>query len=725
MPALAQGGGTNSRDIEKITPQVFTGDVRLLPHVPSRPKVETELQEPGSVKQSVPIQVPSTPSLATAAMPAPNRNFAGMSRNSSCGGSACGAGIPPDTNGDVGLNYYIQAVNSAFAIYSKSGSLLAAFTEDALWAGSRKGQCDGDSQGDPVVLYDAMADRWILTDMAFPISGGNPVSPYFECIAVSRTGNPVSGGWYLYAVRTDTGLSGQPPVGTMNDYPKLGIWTDCLYYSANGFNNSGYYVGGEFGSFSRSDMYAGLPLTGSLGFNSGSNDYFTMVPSNLSAPGSTGLPPAGTPNYYVQESLTSFSYRVRKFTAGPNCSGGTLSAASVVSQSGYTIPIGSIVPQPNTGNKLDSLSDRIMQKVQYRRVGNIESLWVSHTFRSSSSGPTGVQWAQINVTGKTIAATPVQQQLYNPGDGIYRWMGSIAADKRGDAVIGYSISGGSTYPGIGYTGRLASDPLNSLPQGETRLVSGAGSETNSCGGSACHRWGDYSSISMDPADGCTFWYTSEYYTSQTAGSSGAWNTRIGSFAFPGCAPTTSAFYSNAAQDGWLLESGAGTGVGGSVNSTGTGLAVGDDASNRQFRSILSFDTSTLPANAVITSVKLKVAQARLVGANPFSTMGNMLVDIRKGSFSSDATLQSADFQAAATQNAAMTITNAPVNGWYTAGLSSADFTDINRLGVTQFRLRFAIPSNNNSVADYLFFYSGNYTSVPGLRPALLVTYYVP
>ncbi|HEX8917553.1 MAG TPA: hypothetical protein VF898_03545 [Chloroflexota bacterium] len=546
-PAAARGvGGHQTYDLPNVVPYVFQGDVRNLPHVPSRPKHEPELREPLSTKPAPSGPVASGPSLALAPMPGPSHNFAGMSANDLCTGGTCGAGIPPDPNGDVGPNDYVQAVNSSFAVYSKTGSLLASFTEASLWSASNAPQCDGNGQGDPVVLYDPMADRWILTNFAFPIVNGNPASPYYECIAVSRSGDPVSGGWYLYAVRTDTGAAGQPPVGTLNDYPKFGIWTDCLYYSANGFDALGNYAGGEYGSFSRSSLYAGSTLSGSIGFTASTSDYFTMIPANLSAPGTDGLPPGGTPEYFVQESLAGFAFLVRTFTPGTNCGGGgTLSAAISVSQASYTYPGtntgDNIVPQPSpatSNNTLDTLGDRIMQKVQYRRVGSTESLWVTHTFRSSKSGPTGSQWAQIDVSSGAISTTPVQQQLYNPGDGKYRWASSIAVDKDGNAALGYSTSGSSSpsFPSIAYAGRLVGDPLNTLPQSETQLVAGGGSQVNNCGGAVCHRWGDYSSMSVDPVDGCTFWYTNEYYVSQTGGNSGAWDTRIGSFSFPSCVP---------------------------------------------------------------------------------------------------------------------------------------------------------------------------------------------
>jgi uncharacterized repeat protein (TIGR01451 family) len=528
---------------EKVYPKRFYGDVRFLPQVPQREIQRPRLPAPFNYKSLLPEAVTKPePNIPLAPMPPPIENFPGMTRTDNCGGQPCGAGVPPDTNGDVGLNHYIQAVNQAFAIYDKTGTLLASFTENALWAGTGT-FCDGNAGGDPVVIYDPMADRWILTNLAFDRNvNGEPIAPFYQCIAASAGPNPVTDGWNRYAIRTDTGLPGQPPVNTLNDYPKFGIWPDCLYYSANGYTQPpGIYVGGEFASFSKSDMYAGLPLTYALGFVASANDFFTMLPSNLSAPGLGGLPPAGTPNYYVQQSLTAFNFRVRKFTAGTNCgAGGTLGPVTTVSQMSYTVPGAFIVPQPNTTNLLDSLEDRMMQKNQYRKVGSAESLWVTHNFRSSGSGPTGSQWAQIDVTGGTIVTTPVQQQLYDPADGIYRWMGSIAADKQGNVALGYSTSNGTSpnFPSIAYSGRLGTDPPNVLAQTETQLIAGLGSQTGGCGPyPQCPRWGDYSSMSVDPSDGCTFWYTTEYYTSQANGDNVIWSTRIGSFKFPSCNPT--------------------------------------------------------------------------------------------------------------------------------------------------------------------------------------------
>jgi hypothetical protein len=390
------------------------------------------------------------------------------------------------------------------------------------------------------VLYDQQANRFILTNFAFAFSGGNPIAPFYQCIAVSKTSDPVSGGWWIYALRLDPGGAGVPPVGALNDYGKFGIWTDCLYMAANEFDMtqpSTPFIGTAVASFSRANLYAGVPLTWGLGFINNATGPFTMIPSNIRGRGQSSLPPPGTPNYFVSESTTAFNFEVRKFTAGANCGGGfTLGAPTIVSQTSYTFPPSDSIPQPGTANLLDTVDDRLMQKVQYRRVGATESLWVVHNAKVSST--VRPQWAQIDVTGGVVNTTPVQQQIYAPDTTLNRWMGSLAADRRGNMALGYSTSNGTSpnFPSIAYSGRLATDPLNMLPQTEVQLVAGAGSQTNNCGGAPCHRWGDYTAMSVDPADDCTFWYTNEYYSSAGNGSSGNWQTRIGAFKYPACRP---------------------------------------------------------------------------------------------------------------------------------------------------------------------------------------------
>jgi len=542
--------------MEGVLPYEFRGDLRNLPQLaPStaaRQRPAPPVRRPPASNKtfgapSAPVGQQAQPSanilLPLTPAPSPTQNFPGMSSNDSCGSSVtCGQGaVPPDPNGDVGPSVYIEAVNSAYAIYDKAtGMRLAAITEDQLWSGSATNTpCgNGNSAGDPVVVYDPQGDRWILAHMAFAFNTANPpvpISPFYECIAVSQKSDPVTGGWYLYPLRMDPGGTGLPPVGTGNDYPKFGIWTDCLYMSANEFDftqASQPFTGTIYVSMSRAGLESGtMPLTWSLGYLNNGTDPFTMIPSNLRGT----PPPTGTPNYFVSESPTS-AFEVRKFTPGPSCGGnGTLSTPTNVSQTPYaSVPASAngIVPQPNTSQLLDAIDDRLMQKVQYRRVGNTESLWVVHNV-GVSSGLVQPQWAQIDVTGGTIATTPVQQEIYAPDTTLNRWMGSIAADKQGNVALGYSTSNGTApnFPSIAYSGRLATDPLNTLPQTETQLVAGGVSQTGA------DRWGDYTGMSVDPSDDCTFWYVNEYYGSQQTGA-GDWQTRIGSFKFPSCTAST-------------------------------------------------------------------------------------------------------------------------------------------------------------------------------------------
>jgi hypothetical protein len=530
-------GGTPAHGGPAVTPYSLDVDVRTLPQAAGQPPAELSLRRPpGGKEPATGALAAESPSIALGAMPSPSRSFAGLSLSDAVTGGQAGTSLPPDANGDVGPNHYVQAVNSAYAIYNKTGSLLAAFTENSLWSGAGSTPCNGSSRGTPVVLYDALADRWVLTHVAFDVDGsGNPLSPFYQCIAASKTSDPVAGGWWLYALRMDPGGSNQPPVGALNSYPRFGIWTDCLYMAANGYQAPSFsFIGTAFASFSRSDMYSGASLAWALGFiDNATEPPFGMVPSHIAAP-MGNLPPSGTPNYFVSESQTAFAFEVRKFTAGTNCgSGGSLSAPTSVSQAPYTVPSGAIVPQPNTSNLLDAIDDRLMPRVQYRKAGSTESLWVTHNVQTS---PVTMQWAQLNVTGGVISTTPAQQQIYSPDTALHRWMGSIAADVQGNVALGYSTSNGTSpnFPSIAYAGRLAGDPANTLPQTEAQLIAGGGSQM------ASTRWGNYSAMSVDPADGCTFWYTNEYYDTQANGTSGNWHTRIGAFKFPACGASATA-----------------------------------------------------------------------------------------------------------------------------------------------------------------------------------------
>ena len=264
---------------------------------------------------------------------------------------------------------------------------------------------------------------------------------------------------------------------------------------------------------------------------------FSTLPVNLRTGPQGAFPPNGTPGYTVAQTNGGYSFRVRKFsvdwtTVPPTA---TLSAATSVSETNvWGNP--NAVSQPGTTQTLDSLGYRAMMQAQYRKLGSAESIWLNHTGGGASS-LNGILWAQLDVTGGTIAAAPVQQQFYQPDTTLHRWMGSLAVDGQGNMALGYSTSNGSApnYPSLKYAGRLAGDTLSTLPQTETTLYAGTGTQTYATAG---NRWGDYSAMTVDPTDDCTFWYTNEYY--QTAGTNPSrnWQTRIGAFKFPSCTLTS-------------------------------------------------------------------------------------------------------------------------------------------------------------------------------------------
>jgi hypothetical protein len=492
----------------------FDGDVRELrrvkpPEKPLRPELEVEADELRAMAQfdDQAAQPILNAPVASLNMPSPVQNFDGLDY------STWGAGYPPDTNGDVGPNHYIQTVNTAVGIYSKTGIELASFSFDTLFSGTGT-PCDADNKGDPVVLYDAAADRWLVTDFAWT---NIDIGPYYECLAASKTNDPVAGGWWLYALRAD-----DPTHNFLNDYPKLGVWPDGIYMSANLFdcvNNCGAsttYRGTRLWAINRDDLYSGAALRVVL-FDVGPT-YFSLLPSNFRG----AAPPVGAPNYFVANDLSVFALDVWKFHVNwvtPNTS--TLTGPTQVPIAFYNDPPATIPALG--GNGLDSLGTRLMAQNQYKNLGGVESLWIVHTVGKAKPNVAGVRWYQLNVSGQVVNTMPVQQSTFRP-DSDHRWMASLAVDQQGNMAIGYSLSSSSVYPKINYAGRLAGDPLNTLSQAEFTLIAGGGSQNYT------DRWGDYSAMTIDPVDDCTFWYTNEYY----AVSGDNWHTRIGSFKFPGC-----------------------------------------------------------------------------------------------------------------------------------------------------------------------------------------------
>jgi hypothetical protein len=518
MPAILLSEGT-------IQPSPLMGGVRNLPYVPPSPDTRPEFEiAPGAAKVNSHGPAPAAPSLVLGPMPAPLKTFDGLDFAHN------GAGHPPDTNGDVGPTYYMQAVNTSIGIFNKqNGTLDASFTFNSFWAGAGTGTaCDTTNQGDVVVLYDTQNDHWIFMDFAWTdLQNG----PYYFCYGVSQTGDPL-GNYWRYAIRADDASHPWLP-----DYPKGGVWPDGLYFSGNMFDclNSTcslvIYKEARAYALNLQKMEAGLSLTSKdVQAVDTSANYFTLMPSNARR----SQPPVNTPNFFVSEDRSSNDWDVFKFHVDFNTPGNSsLSAPTQVSQTSYTAAAPSVA-EPSPGNNIDTLADRMMFLNQYRRLNNSESLWVQHTVgTASTSTPTGIQWAQIDVSGGIVNTSPVQQQIFNNGsDGLNRFMGSLAVDQNGDVALGYSVASASLAPDIRYVGRLVGDPLGQMPRGETTLLGGVtrSVQTGNCGGSACIRWGDYSAMTVDPLDDCTFWYTNMYFPVQGTN----WVTRIGSFKFPTC-----------------------------------------------------------------------------------------------------------------------------------------------------------------------------------------------
>jgi len=462
------------------------------------------------LQSSTGVGVFNTPGI----MPATIANFAGM----------VGLGsTPPDPVGDIGPNHYVQMVNARFQIFTRAGvSVFGPANINTLFAGFG-GPCQTENAGDPVVLYDQLADRWLLSQFS------DSTAPFFNCVAVSTTSDP-TGTYYRYAFSAPT----------FPDYPKYGMWPDGYYLNTRESN------GGVLGVYAldRAKMLAGDPAAQSVRFAvtqaaSGPNG---LLPADMDG---TTLPPAGSPNYLLGSSdngagaaadaLQIYKFKVDWVTPANSTFTGPvqISMAPIDTIFPCSPTSRECIPQPGSTVKLDILSyrQRPTYRLAYRNFGTHESL-VTLQSVEASTGMAGMRWWEVR--SPNIDPFVFQEGTYAPGatDGIHRWMGSIAMDRQGNMALGYSVSNGNVvgqgevFPGIRYTGRFATDPLGMMPQGEGTIIDGGGVQT-----STAFRWGDYTSMNIDPTDDCTFWYTNEYYATTSAT---GYRTRIASFKFPGC-----------------------------------------------------------------------------------------------------------------------------------------------------------------------------------------------
>jgi hypothetical protein len=481
-------------------------------------------------------------------IPAPLLTFEGLSNQDNF--NIFGFRVnPPDPNGEVGLNHYVEMINLVFAVYDKAGNLLLGpIDTGTLWAGFPIEDCT-DPSGDPVVVYDQLEDRWLLSQ--FTTRGRNPDGtynglPFYNCVAVSQTGDP-TGAYFRYAFIT----SQEGSTSTFfPDYPKYGVWTNSYLLTSRDFGSQGEYGISVYG-LEKNKMINGEPNARAVHFYLDGNDPAILplvgdglLPADIDG---TRRPINGAPAPIVGTQDDGAGY------------GGTFDALNIweLSVMWRANPVASIVlkaqlpvasfdsifpcapgsrdclPQPGIVNPqqyLDILSyrQRPTFRLAYRNFGTYESLATNQSVEALP-GIAGARWYEIRRTGGSYSV--FQQGTYAPNDGVHRWMGSIAQDKRGNMALGYSVVNGvDVYPGVRYTGRLSGDPLGQMTLGEGTIINGTGVQLT-----INSRWGDYTDITVDPSDGCTFWYVNEYYTLAGQQSSLAgWQTRIGSFKLPGC-----------------------------------------------------------------------------------------------------------------------------------------------------------------------------------------------
>lgn len=413
-------------------------------------------------------------------------------------------GEPSDSNLSVGATQVVQWANTMYAIWDKNGTPQFGPTNgNTPWQGSTiaNGRCASDNSGDPIVLYDKQNQRWIFTQFAVS------TSPYYQCIAVS-TGGDARGPYHLYAASFGSNF---------NDYPKVGVFDGNYYFTFNLFFHGRTFSGADACVVPGAAVRSGAAA--SMTCNNVGKSFGSLLPADVDgasgASGTTSAPATGTAEYFLN--FGSNSLHVWRMTSSGSISGPTnIPVAAFSTACGG----GTCIPQAGTSQQLDSLGDRLMYRLSYRNFGTYASLLVNHSVSGGSSN-TGVRWYELRDSG--TGPSVYQQGTFAP-DNLFRWMGSIAQDKQGNIAAGYSVSGSTIDAGISFASRASTDTLGVLGNEQIVLSSIHFQSGHS-------RWGDYTSMSVDPSDDCTFWYTDQY---MPASGDFKWATHINSFKLGSC-----------------------------------------------------------------------------------------------------------------------------------------------------------------------------------------------
>ena len=483
--------------------------------------------------------------LATTAAPPTLANFEGLSNNDNFN-LFDGRVNPPDTVGDVGRDHYVEMVNLAYAVYDKQGNLLLGpLAIGDLWQDFAIEDCT-DPSGDPIVVYDQLVNRWILSQ--FTTRGFDDVTlPFYDCVAVSKTPDP-TGPYYRYAFitqpDTDAGFGYYFP-----DYPKYGVWTDSYLMTTRDFGVVNKY-GISVYALEKAKMISGNPKARAVQFFLDSD----VVPLELLGDGllpadidghrrpqaRVAAPIVGTMDDDSNYGATFDALNIWELSVQWNSRAEAsleFAGSFPVADFDSVFPCGpssrDCLPQPGITNPaqfldVQSYRQRPLWRLAYRNFGDHEAM-VTNQSVEALPGEAGVRWSELRRDNGQYEV--YQQGTYAPGDGVHRWMGSAAMDNKGNIALGYSVVNGvDVYPGIRYTGRMAGDQLDMMTLDEGTIIDGSGVQTTTNS-----RWGDYTSMNVDPRDDCTFWYANEYYTAEGQASSAAgWQTRIASFRMPDC-----------------------------------------------------------------------------------------------------------------------------------------------------------------------------------------------
>lgn len=423
---------------------------------------------------------------------------------------------PPDTNAAVGDTQVVQWVNLCYAVFNKStGAMIAGpFAGNRFWAGM-KSFCAFNNAGDIIIQWDKANHVWVASQNMF--------NPYGTCVAISQTADAM--GTYNRFAFSQPGFP---------DYPKWGLTPSVYYQTQNDFGAGGSgFVGVNVCAYDGVAMRAGSKKAKQICILDNSNGTLfddSMLPADNDYAASTTstvpevfLGSIDNPGFNRAVYMNTMTVNFKKGTA-------TLTASSPISVPPFTLGcggFGACIPQPSAGSELlDSLGDRLMYRVAHQSNSNGTESWlVTHDVNDKAA--VAESWYEFQAASGTTGLS-LYQSGQTPDDSEYRWMGSVAKDKNGNIALGYSRSSAaaSDYPSIYLSGHTAGESLGTT-DGESLVFQGSGSQFNTAS-----RWGDYSSMALDGADNCSFWYTTEYYSADGAF---AWQTRVaGPIKFPSC-----------------------------------------------------------------------------------------------------------------------------------------------------------------------------------------------